>query len=164
MFIYSFRASSLRFFAVITLSVAALAALIIFVPAYDPEGGADAAGISTGITVSINYDKIKTNEDRINFLGQFGYTVVPDPVESTEVTVPRNFDRVFSGYNELQKAQGLDLAKYKGKTVTRYTYEVTNYDGEDGKVWANVIVYRNRVIGGDICSADPGGFIHGFAK
>ena len=46
----------------------------------------------------------------------------------------------------------------------RYTYEITNYDGEDGVVYANILIYRNRVIGGDICSADVTGFIHGFEK
>jgi hypothetical protein len=46
----------------------------------------------------------------------------------------------------------------------RYTYEITNYEGAEGKVYANVIVYRNKVIGGDICSANANGFIHGFEK
>ena len=46
----------------------------------------------------------------------------------------------------------------------RYTYEVTNYEGAEGTVYANILVYRNRVIGGDICSADVTGFIHGFEK
>jgi len=34
----------------------------------------------------------------------------------------------------------------------------------EGKVYANILVYRNKVIGGDICSADASGFIHGFEK
>lgn len=156
MFIYSLRASTLRFFAVVGLAVAALAALIIFVPAYDGESPASTAS-------SVKYDGIKTNEDMKSFLAQFGYTVSDEPVESADVTIPDEFDRVFSGYNELQKAQGLDLSKFKGKTVTRYTYEVTNYPGHrDGGVWANLIVRKGRVIGGDICSSDPTGFIHGF--
>ena len=46
----------------------------------------------------------------------------------------------------------------------RYTYEVTNYEDYDGVVYANLIVYRGRVIGGDICSADVTGFIHGFER
>ena len=58
----------------------------------------------------------------------------------------------------------LDLSKYKKKNVMRYTYEVTNYEGANGTVYANILVYRNRVIGGDICSADMKGFIHGFEK
>ena len=59
----------------------------------------------------------------------------------------------------------LDLSKYKGKTVTRYTYEVTDYPGHEGeKIYANLIVRKNRIIAGDICSAEPSGFIHGFEK
>lgn len=156
MFIYSFRASTLRFFAVLLLAATALVALIVFVPSYD---------IAAEAGVQINYDNVKTNEDRVKFLGQFGYNVSSEPVESVEVTLPADFDRVFSGYNELQKAQGLDLSKYKNKAVMRYTYEITNYPTDDGgRVWANVIVWRGRVIGGDVCSANPSGFIHGFER
>ncbi len=162
MFIYTCRAGTIRFFAVIVLAVAALAALVIFVPAYQPVS-AGAEGGSGDETVKINYDRIKTNEDRIKFLSQFGYEVSEDPLETVEITLPEKFDKVYAGYNELQKAQGLDLSKYRRKTVMRYTYEVKNYDGySGGKVLANVIVYRGRVIGGDVCSADPQGFVHGF--
>lgn len=160
MFVYTCRAGTIRFFAVIALAVAALAALVIFVPAYQPvSAGAD----SSDEAVRISYDRIKTNEDRVKFLSQFGYEVSEDPIETVEITLPEKFDKVYAGYNELQKAQGLDLSKYRRKTVMRYTYEVKNYDGYNGgKVLANVIVYRGRVIGGDVCSADPQGFVHGF--
>ena len=67
-------------------------------------------------------------------------------------------------YNEFQRQMGLDLAKYKGKDVMRYTYEVTNYPEYEGRVYANVLIYRNKVIGGDICSADSKGFLQGFVK
>lgn len=160
MFVYTCRAGTIRFFAVIALAVAALAALVIFVPAYQPvSAGAD----SSDEAVRISYDRIKTNGDRVKFLSQFGYEVSEDPIETVEITLPEKFDKVYAGYNELQKAQGLDLSKYRRKTVMRYTYEVKNYDGYNGgKVLANVIVYRGRVIGGDVCSADPQGFVHGF--
>ena len=160
MFVYTCRAATIRFFAVIVLAVAALAALVIFVPAYQPvSAGAD----SSDEAVRISYDRIKTNEDRVKFLSQFGYEVSEDPIETVEITLPEKFDKVYAGYNELQKAQGLDLSKYRRKTVMRYTYEVKNYDGYNGgKVLANVIVYRGRVIGGDVYSADPQGFVHGF--
>lgn len=158
MFIYSFRASTLRFFALLLLAAGALTALIVFVPAYEPPQYDDTAA-------SISYEGIETNEDRIAFLSQFGYKVSGEPIESVELTLPDDFDRVFSGYNELQKAQGLDLTKYKGKTVTRYTYEVSDYPGHEGeKIYANLIVRKNRIIAGDICSAAPSGFIHGFER
>lgn len=163
MFIYSLRASTLKFFGVVCVALVSLITLIAFIPTYtagDPNLDTD----TSAQTVSINYEKIRDNEDRVEFLSQFGWEVEDDPLETVEVVIPTEFDTVFAGYNEIQKAQGLDLGKYKKKTVTRYTYEVTNYPGYDGAVHANVIVYRNRVIGGDICTADMDGFIHGFEK
>jgi len=159
MFVYSLKASTLKFFAVVCVALTALVMMITFIPSYD---GGEFKYITTGNEANINYSKIKTNEDRIAFLAQFGWSVEEKPVEEVEVTIPKKFDKVFTGYNEIQKRQGLDLSKYKGKTVMRYTYEITNYEGESGKVYANVIVYRNKVIGGDVCSANVGGFIHGF--
>ena len=163
MFIYSLRAGTLKFFGVVCVALVSLIILIAFIPTYT----AGASGVDTDTsaqTVSINYEKIRDNDDRVEFLAQFGWKVEDDPLETVEVVIPAEFDTVFAGYNEIQKAQGLDLSKYKKKTVTRYTYEVTNYPDYKGTVHANVIVYRNRVIGGDICTADMDGFIHGFEK
>ena len=98
------------------------------------------------------------------FLGQFGVTVDPTALEEEEIKIPDTFDKVYMGYNEIQRAQGLDLSKYKNKKVTRYTYKVTNYEGYEGEVYANLLVWRDKVIGGDVCSADVNGFVHGFAN
>jgi hypothetical protein len=158
MFIYSVKAKTIKMLAAICVSLVAVITLIAFIPSH----------INGSVAVSgsgeISYTGIKTEEDRINFLKQFGWEVKEQPVEVCEVTIPSEFDKIFTGYNEIQKRQGLDLSDYKKKKVMRYTYEVTNYDGEDGIVYANILVYRKRVIGGDICSADVKGFIHGFEK
>ena len=174
MFIYSFKASSIKFFGILCVALAALITLIAFVPAYAGDqstNGGNSGGVAvgapeaeSGVTVSVRYDKVKTADDAASFLSQFGWIVDAGSAETKEVTIPAQFDKVFAGYNEMQKSQGLDLSKYKKKTVTRYTFAVTNYDGYDGAVYANVLTYRGRVIGGDICSADVSGFIHGFEK
>ena len=154
MFIYSMRARTLKFFGVICLCLVATILAITFVPGYIEASAAPSS--------EINYSKIKNNEDRFAFLKQFGWECSADAIESEEVTIPSQFDKIFGGYNEIQKRQGLDLTKYKGKTMMRYTYEITNYPNYEGKVMANILVYRGRVVGGDICSADMNGFIHGF--
>ena len=173
MFIYSFKASSIKFFGILCVALAALIALIAFVPAYAGEQGNGGGGsgvavgapeAETGVTVSVRYDKVKSADDAASFLSQFGWIVDAGSVETKEVTIPAQFDKVFAGYNEMQKSQGLDLSKYKKKDVTRYTFTVTNYKDYEGTVYANVLTYRGRVIGGDICSADVSGFIHGFEK
>ena len=159
MFVYSLRASTIKFVGIIAVSVIALIALIMFIPTYEP---APASSILDVNSQTITYDKVKTNDDRIRFLSQFGWTVNSEPIEEIDITIPLEFDKVFLGYNEIQKQQGLNLSKYKRKDMTRYTYEITNYPDYSGTVYANLIVYRNKVVGGDICSADANGFIHGF--
>ena len=159
MFIYSLKASTIKFFAVVCVALATLITLIAFIPVSAVDGET-----AVSANVEINYGGIKTNDDRIRFLEQFGWQVDPEAVESIEVTVPEDFDKIFSAYNELQKSQGLDLSRYKKKNVMRYTYEITNYDGYNGTVYVNILVYRNKVIGGDVCSADVKGFMHGLAR
>lgn len=165
MFVYSLKANTLKFFGVLSLALVALITLIAFLPSNDPNIPTAATDkTSESKVVSISYGKVKSNEDRIKFLEQFGWNVAAEPLETEEVVIPAEFDKVFAGYNEIQKSQGLDLGKYKKKKLTRYTYEVTNYDGYDGKVLANILVYRSKVVGGDICSADSDGFLQGFEK
>lgn len=162
MFVYSMRAGTVRFFAVVAVALAALVTLIALVPELQPV--AASAQPAEGESETICYDKVRTNEDRVAFLAQFGWEVDPTPTEETTVTVPREFDKVFAAYNELQRAQGLDLSAYGGKTVERYTYTVKNYEGYDGTVLANLLISRGRVIGGDVCAADTAGFVQGFAR
>lgn len=165
MFIYSFRAATLKFVGIICVTLVALIAIIAFVPVYTQgSGGNSGVTVNADATVDYNYDKIKSVGDVVGFLSQFGWTVNGATAETAEVTIPAEFDKVFAGYNEIQKEQGLDLSKYKKKDLTRYTLEVTNYPEYEGKVYANVLVYRGKVVGGDICSADVSGFVHGFER
>lgn len=161
MFVYSLRASTVKLVGVICVALTVLITLIAFVPTYtvSSQNATDADQ-----EVSYNFEKIKTTADAVTFLTQFGWEVESEPIEVKTVTIPSEFDKVFSAYNELQKELGLNLTKYKGKEVTRYTFSVKNYPDYQGTVYANVLVYRNRVIGGDICSADVSGFVHGFEK
>lgn len=158
MFVYSIRATTIKFFGVICVALAALITLIAFVPTYANTS----APTGTQESKEISYEKVKTVQDAQKFLAQFGWQTEEASAKTVEVTLPGEFDKVFAGYNELQKRQGLDLSKYRNKGVTRYTFVVTNYPDYEGTVYANVLVYRNRVIGGDVCSADVTGFVVGF--
>ena len=164
MFIYSFKASTLKFLGIISITLVALIAIIVFVPVYAEGAGSVSTGAVSAGETTVRYDKVKSAADAVNFLSQFGWTVDGGNPESARVTIPAEFDKVFAAYNEIQREQGLDLSKYKKKELTRYTFEVTNYEGYEGRVLANVLVYRGKVVGGDICSADVSGFVHGFEK
>lgn len=156
MFVYSFKASTLKFFGVIGVSIALLIALVFLIPTYSKDTTTQIATMNE----NISFDNVKNAENGKTFLAQYGWEVDEIPVEECEVTIPKDFDKVMTSYNEIQKQQGLDLSKYSRKTATRYTYKVTNYPNYEGTVYANIIVYKNKVISGDICSADAKGFMH----
>ena len=155
MFVFSIKASTLNIFGVVSASLIALVILLIMIPIFEPT----AASLMYNEVSSYNFSKIKSNDDRIEFLKQFGWTVESTAVEEKNVTIPNEFDKVFVGYNDLQRQQGLDLSKYKNKSVTRYTYKITKYPDYEGTVYANILVYRGKVIGGDVCSAASDGFV-----
>lgn len=102
------------------------------------------------------------NDSRVQFLTGFGWDVTTSPVESGQVKIPEEPSQVFDRYNTLQKDQGYDLSKLAGKTVMRYVYKVNNYPGSADPVYATLLVYKNRIVGGDITDTAAKGHIHGF--
>ena len=96
-------------------------------------------------------------------LETYGWQVAATPKEIEEVTIPKEFNRVYTVYNDLQLAQGFDLTPYAGKAVKRYTYEIYNYPDFPNGVVGNLLIYNNAVIGGDICTVAIDGFMHGFS-
>lgn len=159
MFICSFKASTLKLFSIIGISVITLAALIFFIPSSSYATTEEIAAMNE----NISFKNVKNASDGAKFLAQYGWEVASEPIEECEITIPKEFDKVMAQYNEIQKQQGLDLSKYAKKTATRYTYKVTNYPNYSETVYANVITFRGTVIGGDICTADSRGFLHTFS-
>jgi hypothetical protein len=136
--------------AVICLSIGALAA-------FTPKDSKDVLKNSVSTAA-------KTTEQQVEMLGAFGYQVEAQPILIEEVIIPTEFDEQYTTYNEYQKMSGFDLLKYKGCRVKKYTYRVTNYSDTSTEVNANVLVYQDKAIGGDISSANLNGFVHGFVK
>ncbi|MBQ8003895.1 MAG: DUF4830 domain-containing protein [Oscillospiraceae bacterium] len=148
--------------------VSALLALCIiicsaFVVMHD-GAGADTVSVSEEQTPIHEGKKLKTNEERVALLNEYGWTVDNEPLEFMEVKIPEVFDGAYSEYNEIQKRQGMDLSDYSGKRVMRYTYKINNHPSNEEGVVANIIVYKNKLIGGDVCSPKLGGFMHGLSE
>ena len=135
-------------------AVAVLAAVLVF-----------AAGLFTGkpAWAGLGGDSTrgKSNEDRIAYLESYGWVVRPEPIHSEELLIPEEFDDTYRNYLELQTGQGFDLSKYRGKTVVRYSYQILNYPTGEEDAQAGLLVYKNRIIGGEVLSPRLDGFLHG---
>jgi hypothetical protein len=104
---------------------------------------------------------VKDNEQRVQYLSSLGWEVESDVLEQQDITIPKEFNEIYKQYNSLQQQQGFDLLDYAGMEATRYTYQVLNYPDYDDTVVADIIVYNNMVIGGDIQATAMDGFMSG---
>ena len=137
-------------------AVAAVAAISLLMVL----GGGDSAPTASMSTAPA----ADTNDARVKFLTDLGWEVTPSPTETGEVRIPKAGDEVFDRYNELQRSQGYDLTKYAGKKVMRYVYRINNFPEAKEPVYATVLVYKDKIIGGDITDTTPGGRVQGFAS
>ena len=156
MFVFSAKITKKK---MITAGLAAVAVigLLIFVSAKF-SGDDNAADQNTMSTKNLN-TKLKSDTEMLAFLNELGWQVTAKPLEIMEVQIPEQFDAVYSKYNEIQKNQGLDLEKYKGKEVMRYIFTVTNHPSGEAEVYATLLLYNDKLIGGDICSKKSDGFM-----
>ena len=153
MFIMTTKVDKRKLLIAAAAILAAIAALLFL------GGGQEAAPTSASTAPAAD-----TNDARVKFLTDLGWDVTASPAEATEVKIPKGADEVFDRYNALQKSMGYDLSKFAGKKVMRYVYQVNNYDGAQEPVYATLLVYRDRIIGGDITDTTPGGKVQGFGR
>ena len=107
---------------------------------------------------------VSDNDSRLQFLQDLGWEVTQTPTQSGQVRIPKEANEVFDRYNALQKSQGYDLSSYAGKTVMRYVYQINNYPGATDPVYATLLVYKNKIIGGDITDTSAKGVIRKLQK
>lgn len=100
-----------------------------------------------------------TNADRLIFVRTLGLTVTDDSPVVKSVNIPEVFYDVYENYNILQKKAGYDLSLYKGCEVMIYTYKINPPDKSTDNCVVNLIVYKDRIIGGDVSSVALGGFM-----
>ena len=107
--------------------------------------------ITQFLSVNASGTEISTNAQRVQYIATLGVDLQSDEYEQKQVIIPQEFGEVYSNYNTLQRAAGFDLSAFKGKKVMVYTYHTT-----DGKT-VNLMVYKNKLIGGDIADLNING-------
>ena len=147
MFICSFKLNKARMLSGVAAVCLALTLVFLIMP--------DSLE-NTGSTVTATNQK-----DMVDYLESVGYTVAPQALLEEEVVIPETFDEKYTAYNELQKPAGFDLQKYCGKTAKKYTFKILNYQDQSVEVVANLLVFENQIIGGDVSSTELGGVCNG---
>lgn len=143
------------------IGLLALAAVVWGIAALAPHAARTVSADTGSASLS---QTLKTNEDRVEYLRSFGWQVEDTPTVEMEVQIPKEFDAAYEAYNTLQKKQGLDLGKYKGKRAMLYTYALTSYPSGKQGVTASLLLYKNKVVAADISAPEADGFTHGITE
>ncbi len=117
----------------------------------------------TAALSSPNPKGVRNNKDRVAYLEHFGWAVSPEPISVEELEIPEELDDRYTEYLNLQANQGFDLTQYAGKRVRRYTYSISNYPTGESGIVVKLLLCKNTVIGGEVLSPTPNGFLHGLA-
>jgi hypothetical protein len=108
--------------------------------------------------------RVKTEQQRQALISELGWETSEKPSGRKTVTIPEDFDEVYSSYNDLQKQQGFDLEKYKGKKVEIFSYPVYNLEGHEDCMTLTLISCDGTLIGGDVCCTELDGFMQGLKR
>ena len=151
MFVMTAKLSKPKLFAAAVILVGVIVAIVMLLTGQ----GATVPSLPDG----------NSHEARAAYLATYGWSIDGIPKETQTVTIPdATENKVFARYNELQKDQGFDLLPYTGKEVIRYVYEILNYPDGTAPVYAGVLVFEGKIIGGEITDTSPNGVMHGFQK
>ncbi|MDP4109637.1 MAG: DUF4830 domain-containing protein [Bacillota bacterium] len=159
MFIFTTKLNRRKIILIVLAIAVIISAMILASPTrlLYARGRSDEAMAEQAVSKKAGSDK-----ERLTFIKSFGWEVQEEPLEMSEVVIPEEFDEVYTAYNEIQKEQGFDLKRFRGKKCMMYTYKVTNHPSGEKEARANILVYKDKVIGGDVCSLNLDGFMHGF--
>ena len=148
MFVYTAKFTKRKVLAGLVVLAAIICGIILLV-ALGP--GRDTGTAGSG--------ELRTNEDRVAYLNSLGWVVEETPLESRDVVIPRTFDGVYADYIALQREQDFPLEEYGGMEATRYTYRVKNWQGSEKDVVADILIFGQTVIAGDIQCPALNGFM-----
>lgn len=158
MWMISFRVNKRR----VSVLLLVFVGLLLITSLLLPRQQEISASKVSGIQISLEGETIA---QQTAFLKAYGWEVQLPPLQQDTVLIPNPFNDVYEQYNQLQRLQGFDLTRYRGREADRCVYRVVNYPGygaESECIQATLLTYKGVIIGGDIASVELEGFMHGF--
>lgn len=99
------------------------------------------------VSVSASVNKIESAQDIQTWFTGYGLDVDGASITADKVKIPRKWDDSFSAFNGVVQQSGLDLARYKGKTVEKWTALIPAASKGDLSQYGVLLVYRKRPSG-----------------
>lgn len=105
---------------------------------------------------------IESAQDIAGYFTGYGMEVDAASITADKVKIPRKWDDSFSAFNTVVAQSGLDLAKYKGKTVEKWLALIPAKSSGGSEVYGVLLVYKKKAVGAYLLEK-PSGAVTGLA-
>ena len=117
--------------------------------------------ISTrAVAVAAANNKIESAQDIQTWFMGYGLDVDGASITADKVKIPRKWDDSFSAFNGVVQQSGMDLTRYKGKTVEKWTALIPAASRGDVSSYGVLLVYRKKAVGAYLLEK-PSGVVTG---
>lgn len=107
-------------------------------------------------------NKIESTQDIQNWFTGYGLEVDPASITADKVKIPRKWDDSFSAFNTVVTQSGLDLTRYKGKTVEKWLAMIPAQSSGGSTCYGVLLVYKKKAVGAYLLEK-PSGVVTGLA-
>ena len=90
---------------------------------------------------------IESAQDIQTWFTGYGLDVDGASITADKVKIPRKWDDSFSAFNGVVQQSGMDLARYKGKTVEKWTALIPAASRGDVSSYGVLLVYKKKAVG-----------------
>jgi hypothetical protein len=104
--------------------------------------------------------KIESAQDIAAWFSGYGLEVDTASVTADKVKIPRKWDDSFSAFNTVVTQSGLNLTRYKGKTVEKWLAELPAQSSGDNTCYGVLLVYKKKPVGAYLLEK-PSGVVTG---
>ena len=99
------------------------------------------------VTVSATVNRIESAQDIQTWFTGYGLDVDGASITADKVKIPRKWDDSFSAFNGVVQQSGMDLARYKGKTVEKWTALIPAASSGETSRYGVLLVYKKKAVG-----------------
>ena len=99
------------------------------------------------VTAAATGNKIESAQDIQTWFTGYGLDVDGASITADKVKIPRKWDDSFSAFNSVVQQSGMDLARYKGKTVEKWTALLPAASSGETSRYGVLLVYRKKAVG-----------------
>ena len=110
--------------------------------------------------VAASVNKIESAQDIRTWFTGYGLDVDGATITADKVKIPRKWDDSFSAFNGVVQQSGMDLTRYKGKTVEKWTALIPAASRGEASSYGVLLVYRKKAVGAYLLEK-PSGIVTG---